>query len=400
MTPHVPKMIGGTNRDRFWLRWEGFETHKLLSTVYNLEHLDAWKRPEDVRELRQVLVHVRTLQAQDPLDRLYSMYTILQRFCPGFPTPDYSISPSTLWASATSAVIQSMRCLDLILDVQPDEGGNLPSWSFDWSLQYWRRKNVPWLVPDDLLDSKRPAGTPWDQAPKFDLVHESPQRQTLQIKGKIYTKVAKRSTDQNEGRAWYRDIYSTLEDPEYTQEMSNLLDEGTQILFEWAIPRVGAEPSLVDAEELCRHLIIWDIIPGEDSFKAFNTWFPHMRRLQWLQADDALNEPDDVLAGLVCLMLQTHGEGLAKRFHGQVCLTRLFRCFFVTDDGRIGDGLHTVREGDLVVLFCWSKVPAIIRPTAEDSSLYKLVSFVYIQDLVDCHAWDLKEEELEEFTLV
>lgn len=40
----------------------------------------------------------------------------------------------------------------------------------------------------------------------------------------------------------------------------------------------------MDAEELCRHLIIWDEIPEQDSYKAFNTWFPHMRHLQWLLA--------------------------------------------------------------------------------------------------------------------
>lgn len=143
MTPHLSDMVGG-NRDRFWRRWEGFKTHKSLSTVYSLgDHLDTWKRPEDVRELRNVLVLVRTLQAQDPLDRLYSLYTILQGFCPGFPKPNYSIPPSTLWASAASAIIQSMRCLNSILDVHHDKQDNLPSWSFNWGLQSRKHGHSP-----------------------------------------------------------------------------------------------------------------------------------------------------------------------------------------------------------------------------------------------------------------
>ncbi|KAE9969104.1 hypothetical protein EG328_007058 [Venturia inaequalis] len=391
-------MVGGMNRDRFWLRYEGFRTHESLSTVYKLDnHLDAWQRPEDVRELQGVLVLVRGLQAQNPLDRLYSLYTILQGFCPGFPKPNYSIAPSTLWASATSAMIQSTRCLDLILDVYHGQGANLPSWSFDWDFQ---GKHMPWVVPDDLLDQKRPPGSSWDQAPKLELILKPAQYLVLRIKGRIFTKVGKRSVDQNHARSWYRDVHPTLKDPDATREMSTMLDEATRILFEWAIPRAEVESTVSDAAELCRHLIIWAELPEEDAYKAFNTWYPHMRRLQWLPADGKLDEPDDAMPGITRSLLRKHGENLAKHFHDQTCLRRLFRCFFVTEDGRLGDGRYTIREGDLVVLLCWSKVPAIIRPTAEDPSLYTLVSFSYIHGLVDCHAWNLQEEELQEFTLV
>lgn len=398
MTPHINKMVGGTDRDRFWLRWEGFKTHESLSTVYRSDnHHDAWKRPRDMQELRSALVLVRTLQAQNPLDRLYSLYTILQGFFPGFPKPNYSIAPSTLWASATSAIIQSMRCLDLILDMHHDKGPDPPSWPFDWSLQ---GKHRTWAVPDHLLDHKRPAGTPWDQAPKFDLLLKPARSQVLRIKGKIHSKVRRRSFDQSEARSWYRNIHDTLEDPDATEEMENFLDDSTRIIFEWAIPRAEVEPTAINAEELCRNLIIWAELPQEDAYKAFNTWYPHARRLQWLPPDGELDESDDEMPVITRFLLQKHGENLAKRFHDQTCLRRLFRCFFVTEDGRLGDGRCTIQEGDLVVLLCWSKVPAIIRPTVEDPSLYTLISFVYIHGLVDCHAWDLKEEELEEFSLV
>jgi hypothetical protein len=404
ITPQLGIMMNVPSLKRFYLRWNGFQTHRTLATVYKLkDHLNTWKRPKDVHELRIVLDLVRNLQAKDPLDRLYSLYTIMQGFCPDFPKPNYRISPAVLWASATLAIIQSTRCLDLILDVHHDERDDrLPSWSFDWGLQSENHSKSPWDAADDTLLRQRPVGTAWDKPPKIELDHDISGFRPFLIKGKIHSKVEKRSLDQKEARDWVRNTYSTLENPDVTVEYQNAMGGATQILFEWAIPKGGAQPPTdIDEQELCRHLLIWADIPEQDSSKAFETWYPEMKRLQWIQADESLNEPDDSLASLIQFQLsQQHGKGLATRFHEQLCFRRLFRCFFVTSDGRMGDAFHTVREGDLVVLLCWSKVPAIIRPQSDDPSLYTLVGFAYVQGLVDCHAWDLKEEELQEFTLV
>lgn len=399
----MQEMVGGPDQDQFWKRWTGWQTHQQLSAVYRLgSHIDTWKRPEDVHELRGVLVMVRTLQAQVPQDRLYSLYTIFKQFCPEFPEPNYSVPPSTLWATATSAIAHSTRSLDLILDVHhEDRADHLPSWSFDWGPESRENFNPTWAIPDHLLLQKGPTGTAWDQAPKFEQGHDNNHAPALRIKGKICTKVGKKSPEQKKARQWVCSIYHTLVDPEATVEFSNIMGDTTQILFEWAIPRAGsAPPTRFDAEEICQNLLVWSRISEEDCYNAFNSWYPEVKRLNWIQADESLNEPQEWLAAMVHAMLRKHGEKLAERFHDRLCLERLFRCFFTTEDGRIGDGFHTVKEGDLVVLLCWSKVPAILRPMKEDPSLYQLVCFAYVHGLVDCHTWNLKEEDLQEFTLV
>jgi hypothetical protein len=394
--PYISQTFHGADVPRVSRRLRGFETHQYLAKVFQQkDHGQAWKRPQDINSFREILFSVRSLQASQIPDKLFSLYTILAGFCPGFPAPEKGLSPKDLWPSATVSIIRSMRCLDLIMNTHYRATSDLPSWSFDWTSEEIHR--TQWDAANDVLLKALPPASAWHHEPNFDLRCGSEKRKILRIKGLRCSKIKIRSRSQREAREWLTNNENMpVMELKAQHSFISLMQETMIILFESTIPNI-VESELEDGEykKRCRELLVWNKVPEDPHYKYFEEWYPLMVELKYLYQCEA---PDRKEIKAVQKKLGYIGWGL--EFHIQMCVNRLWRCFFRTEDGRIGDGYHTIREGDLVVLLCWAKVPAILRPIEEDPSLYTLVSFVYIQGLVDCHAWDMKEEDLEEFTII
>lgn len=400
MTPFLPEML---RQFPALNRFNGYEVHLALAKVFRLDKHEIWKRPEDVHQLRAVLLFVRRLNATVVSDKLFSLFTILRAFCPDFPEPQKGIRTTELWPAATVAVLKAVRCLDLIVGVFPKAEDVLPSWSFDWTTDPTYYKD--WDAPADVLKRATPSGTAWDNAPRLGRASQPGDKKALRIKGVRYSKVVARSPDLGVFRDWYGDAKN--DDAEETNrsrfrenrpEFASASEHVARMLFEWVIPKIGSHPSLSedDLQARVHELLIWKTIPEETFGGYFQHWYPVMRGFQYLHEDGVSNLPD------ICPQFQERMSryGAASIFHDYLIPKRCWRCFFRTEDGRVGDGFHTIREGDIVVLLCWAKFPAILRPRKDDPSLYTLVSFAYIEGLVDCQTWNMKEEALEEFTLV
>lgn len=384
MTPFLPKML---QQSLALTRFNGYEIHQELAKVFRSDCREVWKRPEDVYRLRAVLFFVRRLQAPVISDKLFSLYTILRAFFPEFPEPQQDITPAELWPTATVVIIKSMRCLDLIINVHHVAKGELPSWSFDWTSK--ERVHTYWDAADDVLQQlPPPPGTAWHHALAFEPEIGPYSLKGLRIKGVRHSTITHRSACQTGFREWYvNNQIGQDTEREKKVKFTSLMEETEEILREWTLPT---------SKQLCRELVIWDQIPDQLHYKFFEEWYPTMTELKYLYEHEVLERAEKI-ADAQSRLIQI---GRSQRFHAQLCVNRLWRCFFRTEDERVGDGFHTVQEGDLVVLLCWSKVPAILRPTKDDPSLYNLVSFAYIEGLVGCHTWNMQEEELEEFTLV
>jgi hypothetical protein len=100
-----------------------------------------------------------------------------------------------------------------------------------------------------------------------------------------------------------------------------------------------------------------------------------------------------------------------RHYHVQLCGYERYRRLFVTDNGKVGKAIYAVEDGDLIVLPCWSRMPAVLRPIENgevdrgsgnrgSDKMYLLVGFAYIEGLMDCNEWGLQEEELEVFCLI
>jgi hypothetical protein len=399
MTPYF-KVIFRVRESRILERFNGYEIHRELAKVFQISKHDVWKRPQDVYQLRGILFLIRGLKSTVVSDKLFSLYTILKDFCPEFPEPQEDILPTDLWPRATLAIINSMHCLDLIMNVHDEIGGILPSWSFDWAR--CENSSTSWDAPDEVLTRCTPAGAAWDKAPILEWSSGPGPSKRFRIKGERYSTIKKRSLDQKAARDWYIDYGNDadLNDDLFREnrpEFATASQQVVRMLFDWVIPKLGSSITTdCNPQTLCRELLLWDTGPMDMHYQYLKEWYIELQKLQYLHEDGVSNLPDTSAEAQE--KLKVVGERV--KFHSMMCMKRLWRCFFRTEDGRIGDGFHTVREGDLVVLLCWAKVPAILRPTVEDPSLYTLVCFVYIQGLVDCHAWDLKEDQLQEFTLV
>lgn len=400
MTPFLYKMLRPLQALN---RYNGYEIHLDLATVFRLDNHEVWKRPEDVHRLRAVLFIVRRLQATVISDKLFSLFTILRAFFPEFPEPRKGISTIELWPTATVAILKAVRCLDLLIGVFSKAGDILPSWSFDWTAHPCDYSG--WDAPNDVLTRVPPSGTAWDNAPRLGGTAQSRGRKALRIKGVRYSKVTARSPEFGDFRDWHSDAKNNDQEetdssrfPENRPEFASASEHIARMLFEWIIPKIGSH-SILNEDDLqtrVRELLIWNTIPQEQFYDYFQEWYAAMKKFQYLHEDGVSNLPD------ICSQLREKMSryGAGSMFHDCLMPKRSWRCFFRTEDGRIGDGFHTIQEGDIVVLLCWAKVPAILRPTKDNPSLHTLVSFAYIEGLVDCHTWNIKEDDLEEFTLV
>lgn len=88
-------------------------------------------------------------------------------------------------------------------------------------------------------------------------------------------------------------------------------------------------------------------------------------------------------------------ERKAKCLHYWLYLQCEQKALFVTRNGYLGIGSHSVCGGDLVVLFSGMNVPFVVRRMG---TCWRLVAPVYVHGIMQGERWD-ERREVEEFQL-
>ncbi|GAB7360032.1 hypothetical protein MBLNU230_g7555t1 [Neophaeotheca triangularis] len=364
----------------FWNRLDGFNTHTDLQWVHRLlqQHEGG---PKFWYHLREVLVQARSLRATDSRDKLYSLYAIFRRVCEHYPEPDYNRPMSVVCILATVAIIKASNTLDMLAEVSNEETSlEFPSWAFDWEGD---SVDLRWMVPEDFWFKKLPRLTAWDPPPVFDL---SPPRPSMRVQGSVHSTISKTSAAPDSAREFYHRLYLNAKSGTRCDEREEeqALLEMSRTMYAWSALSADAAGSSTQADKLrlLHDVLTWEMSSENLEFSAFTTWHATL-----------MGKPPELDEASWLSELKMFGD----EFHERVCARKASRSFFVTSSGVQGDTHHSVRPDDLLVLLCWSRLPAILRQSGDG---HRLIGFAFADGLMDCSAWGLRSECLTEYILM
>jgi hypothetical protein len=441
MTPYSYEMSSEHEKHPdFWLRWTGFHTHELLRQAHNWRHGgDRWDAVDFGGYLETALTNANNLRATAPRDRLYGLYGVLQGLCGGtLPKVDSALPMPIVWMQGSIGLIRGFRTLDILRNVLNDDRcpyhrsqllcvthcqGNKneepgPRWTHLWYKDTMKVKLV-WNRPVAFLQQSLPRATAWDQQPEVQppveasLPDASSLNTRLIIKGQVLSRIAKRSAEPTFLTKMLREKTGPLFAEAVTK--TEFFSQMTVVLREWAnmCQNVVQDGTNV---RILHDLLTWEFTPNvlystkrspKHSLKDFHKW--HSILIQFRSQNESTESLTELLRST-----ESHIELLevnSEQYHRLLCINARFRCLFVTADDQIGMTWYSAREGDLVVLLCWSRMPAILRPVGQSplsissssTSLrprYLLIGFAYVEGYMDCGEWNMEENKLVDFVLV
>jgi hypothetical protein len=420
----------------FGLRHSGYEAHEILGFIVGLGSArDIWKDQRKWKYIDHVLRINADLKASNPLDKVYSLYSVLNRICEDFPKPKYDRSTELQWLLANLSIIKSFSSLDLIANTYNDggcpihrstlycmssscEGSSTTRWSYRWESEPTK---AHWQRPFSFFDQRLPRGTAWDREPR--VIHQGQSMSIkvalanfdrvakyndvirlfyiddvrLSVQGKLLTRISKVSSQPAFLSSWI----SAQSGKEGWHYDDTFLREMTVSFREWLDLIRTAYTNMQEAHRVLYRLLMWERSPEvtSTSLEDFARWCSLIESLS--DRADSISDVD----------METLRDINTRQYHIQLCGFEKFRRLFLTTDGRVGKANYGVRDGDLVVLFCWSWMPAIVRPVnkrdkvlgdrkLESDNVYLLVGFACIDGLMECSEWELQGNELENFCLI
>jgi hypothetical protein len=318
----------------------------------------------------------------DPRDKIFSVYWLLKDKMVNFPEPDYSKTAAMVYVGATKSIIETLNSVNVLGCIYPSERrlDGLPFWVYDWTQPY-----TDHIIskPSELTPDINHSGI-WDRAPTFEA-----EGKRIIIFGIEYD------------HCHLATIPPQLENAD---DSFNTFSKSIDFLHEWLYfcARHSNNKSITQAHDAISLLISRD----ESTLESARTNL--LELLSLVLTSVRIDDADTSTANTI------HRESAAKeridhfyqenfRFAKLKAdyLRQLIQLYhpFVTPSGRIGVAKGVaIRKDDIVVLFCRSSIPMIIRSCSEG---YELVGMVLVEDLVDDEqAWLFDEGKLQEFILV
>lgn len=307
-----------------------------------------------------LMVPALMFEATRPEDKIHGLYNICQLFGFELPAPDYTKPVATVYAEATRAIVRDEQGLDILSSVIESPGWDwgLPSWvpNFSGCFRKWCPSNPPHMalvgkgnravsghtawqydfvldgqaltVKGRRLDILCASGLPWMTDASTNMLGDSPVPTGQVIASFIecigsWLDIAQDQGNCQDARAAMKTLVQMLLDS--TSKPAHLSPEDLE-------PVVG---------DLCT--LIGRLRAGSESRQTVLAGFQHSSQDN-LRVGDQLLSPKRLL-DFCEKMIVNH-----------------WRTVFRTVGGYLGLGTHTVRDGDIVVVFHGSSLPAVIRP--------------------------------------
>jgi hypothetical protein len=345
-----------------------------------------------------------------------------------------------LWTIGSQAVIQGFQTLDILCDVANDDtcahhriasecstkceedfliGQQLHDsrWTYIWDADP-NTNLISWHRPLEFEEQRPPRNTQWDTEPMLFSMQGGivTLGTTLTTKSSLVVQGVRLSSIRTRTIApeYITKLYAKNDISSFNDTVDGRADmfvQLTSVLHDWLamIQTMGGNWLDVFYEIITWSLNAVDLFAaahrGVDAREEFQVWFDCLTR--------PLSPETGNLGSLTKGIEERLGE-LESRHNGNqhlhLCLGIVHRCLFLTEGGLIGNTWYTAQEGDLVVLLCWSRMPAILRPLRKskfasslfpgDPEQYLLIGFAYVHGYMDCSKWDMPEGELESFILI
>ncbi|KXX74488.1 Heterokaryon incompatibility protein 6, OR allele [Madurella mycetomatis] len=307
-----------------------------------------------------LMVPALLFEATRPEDKIHGLYNICKRFGFELPAPDYTKPVAAVYAEATRAIIRDEQGLGILSSVIESPGWDwrLPSWApnFSGCIRKWSPSSPPHIglvgkgnravsghtawqyefvldgqalsVKGRRLDILGASGLPWMTDASTNMLGDSPV-QTGQVIESFIVCIGS-WLDVVQGHGNCQDALVTM-----TTLVQTLIDSSPKPVY------LSTEDLESVVRDLCTLMAI--LRSDSESRQAF---------LAGLQDSppDNLREGDYLLSPNKLL-----------EFCGKMIVNH-WRTVFRTVGGYLGLGAHTVRDGDIVVVFHGSSLPAVIRP--------------------------------------
>jgi hypothetical protein len=433
---HEAEAVADTVADTiFGRRHAGYEAHEILKLIVDWGDVrDIWKDQGKWKYIEHTLRINADLHATNAVDKVYSLYSVFRRIFENFPKPKYDRSGQLLWVFTSLSIIGSFRTFDIIASICNDGScglhgsvlsctsqecvGSSPSrWCYIWEPELTK---AHWQRPFTFFEQHLPRSTAWDRGPQVIFERQSMSIQQalgeldelakhddasklfciqdvrLSVQGKLAARITKTSSKPQFLSRWLSS--RAREDKQHRDD--GFLREMTAYLRQWIDMIRTVHPRAQDRRRIFYDLLMWERSPEvtSTSLEDFANW------CLLLEKTDVREQRSDV----DMKALRAVNE---RDYHVQLCGFEQFRRLFLTDDGRLGKASYALEVNDLVVLLCWSRMPAILRPVKDGDKVindrklgcdaaYLLVGFAYIDGLMDCKDWNLQEHDMEEFCLV
>lgn len=418
----------------FALRHAGYEAHEALRFVAGWGHVqDIWTDQSKWKYIEHLLRINCDLCATKLEDKIFSLYSIMSRIFEHYPKPIYDRPQNLLWVLTSLSIVYSFRTLDLIANVFNDgicpihrsafhcqsqecTDAESPRWCYQWQHEPTQEH---WMRPFDFFNIALPVNTAWDRSPKvsyrgqsyglleaiklLELVREdetawpsSSENINLVVHGKMIARIQETTSRPEFLNSWIRARTGKAawrRDDNFVRDMTISFQEWRKM-----VKRICSNDKA--AQDMLYNLLMWERSQEVTSMdrKDFREWYDFL--------GSSLNDehiPEDGDQPPEALTESDH--------HTQLCGHEEFRRLFVTTDGKVGKAIYAVEAGDLVVLPCWSRMPAILRPVissdqppdapeSESRSQYLLIGFAYIEGLMDCNDWNLQVKDIVAYSLI
>ena len=391
------------------------------------------------------LSRTHKLKTTEQRDMLYGFYGLLQVLSDcRLPAPDLNLPVPLVWMNGTIAMIRGSQSLRVMQDVVNDDRCQVhrhgylcpqqrsrlakqdlvePRWTHLWR-NAPREKALGWTIQDYRFNHKPPRNTAWDRAPELWSAQDSksPLGEITAMSGSLVVQGVR--LDVIHKRNAQPDFMTRLLDKSSSKDSGVELDEAlggqsgmfismTYVLREWLdIIQKSRERS--PPADIFHDMMMFELNPvalyGADYGNQavaldIRTWCEVLMKSSSSGCGD-LSHQREVASILAEDLKNMHG----KKFAQQICINIIWKCAFRTAEGRVGYTWYTAEEGDLLVLLCWSRMPAILRPMRQSKlasseldngpERYLLVGFAYVHGLMDCSKWPMQEDKLEDFILV
>ncbi|KAI9154865.1 Heterokaryon incompatibility protein [Paramyrothecium foliicola] len=341
----------------------------------------------------QILSKFMSRNCSDPHDKLYGLLGFASKEEAAFIVPDYSKPVAEVFEAAALGLMQCTNSLDLLsmrLPATTVSSGrlvsDLPAWVPDW-----RQDSDAALVHD--VDDRLCSLPRYNATLGSQCRVSSPKPGQLLVRGKIITKIAKMSTDDNHMDAKslkgffnnWRDLAGVTKNPQqlYAKSLSTTLDDAF-----WQTLCCSLMP---DREYPRLDHLLQRTSDNSDHQHWYDAWW------EWCEKHDcAPAKLMDIQSEYTRAEINVMGGWISTSIN-------MRRLFVSEDPGWIGLVPVDTEVGDEVVLLEGGRVPYILRRAREckdasGTSLYHFVGAAYMHGVMDGSEWD--HDRLKDWILV
>lgn len=336
-------------------------------------------------QLSTILTGARTRESRDPKDKVYGLYGICQFLDIYMPVPDYSKSVEEIFYLVTKTIIEREENLNVLYEAPgPNRNCDLPSWVPDWEHSWTRAIDAPVTVWDQF----HAGGT----HPVFKIEHD---KKILKLRGKIMDTVslAGECIPVSEKLS----VFSALDLGQVPHaEAMNDGWRAWEIFCEWAkcvCQSYGADTSVIEDffHTVTQHTPYF--VPlSETRLNTFNKLYDALIATN----EEARRQDREELKAImnrVYFMKSIFGDGsdpALRKLYFEVWIATRGKCFFTTEDSRMGTGLGKISKGNVVAVIAGLKMPLILAPVEGN---FRLVGHAYIHGIMNGEVWPADRNE-------